>query len=309
MARVGQLSVAISTRDRPEALERCLEALASGDVLPNEVIVVDQSSNQETRSVVDKCRRSTLPIRYITQEPLGLAVSQNTALAHAACPVVAVIDDDCIADRRWLATMEQAFASPEQLGAVTGRVLPLPPEGERVYPVASRTSTVRRDFTGKTLPWPVGGGNNFAVRREWFSRVGGCDERLGPGSPAQGGVDMDLFYRLLRAGARIRYEPEALVYHERQSMAGRIARRPMYGHGMGACCAFRLREGDWFVLKLLGQWLLFRARLLAGALRRGEWMAAHEEWLMLLSSARGVIHGLRVNPSTGRHHQDQLGPR
>jgi GT2 family glycosyltransferase len=268
--------------------------LAAGDVLPTDVIVVDQSSNQETRSVVDKCRRSTLPITYITQEPLGLAVSQNTALAHATCPVVAVIDDDCIADRKWLAILEQAFALPDHLAAVTGRVLPLPVDGDRIYPVASRTSTVRRDFTGKTLPWPVGGGNNFAVRREWFSRVGGCDERLGPGSPAQGGVDMDLFYRLLRAGARIRYEPDALVYHERQSKAGRIARRPMYGRGMGACCAFRLREGDLFAVRLLGEWLFFRGRLLAGALLRREWMSAHEEWLMLQSSARGVIHGFRV---------------
>ena len=306
MTRVAQLSVAISTRDRPDALARCLEALAAGDVLPTEVIVVDQSSNQETRLVVDKCRRSTLPITYITQEPLGLAVSQNTALAQATCPVVSVIDDDCVADRKWLAILEQAFALPDHLAAVTGRVLPLPADGDRIYPVASRTSTVRRDFTGKTIPWPVGGGNNFAVRREWFSRVSGCDERLGPGSPAQGGVDMDLFYRLLRAGARIRYEPDALVYHERQNTAGRMARRTMYGRGMGACCAFRLREGDWFAISLLGQWLLFRARLLVAALLRREWMAAHEEWLMLQSSARGVVHGLRVSLASGasaRKHQ------
>jgi GT2 family glycosyltransferase len=293
--RVAQLSVAISTRDRPDALERCLEALAAGDVMPTEVIVVDQSSNDATRLIIEKCRRSTMSITYIRQEPLGLAVSQNTALAHATCPIIAVIDDDCVADREWLATIEQAFASPDGLGAVTGRVLPLDSQGERVYPVASRTSTVRRDFSGKTLPWAVGGGNNFAVRREWFNRVGGCDERLGPGSPGEGGMDMDLFYRLLRAGARIRYEPEALVYHERQSKAGRIARRPMYGHGMGACCALRLREGDVYALRLLGHWLFFRTRLLAGALLRRQWMTLYEEWLMLRGSVRGLIHGFLVH--------------
>lgn len=298
MTRVAQLSVAISTRDRPDALERCLQALASGDVLPSEMIVVDQSSNDATRSVVEKCGRGTMGITYIRQEPLGLAVSQNTALAHATCPVVAIIDDDCIADKKWLATLEQAFSLPEGFGAVTGRVLPMEPEGERVYPVASRISTVRRDFSGKMLPWPVGGGNNFAVRREWFDRIGGCDERLGPGSPGEGGVDMDLFYRLLRAGARIRYEPEALVYHERQSKAGRIARRPMYGHGMGASCAFRLREGDLYALPMLGQWLIFRARLLSQAILGRQWMAVHEEWLMLGSSLRGLIHGLRGDRET-----------
>ena len=272
--------------------------------MPSEVVVVDQSSNDDTRALIQKWRTSVLPITYIRQEPLGLAVSQNTALAHASCPVVAVIDDDCIADKKWLATIEQAFTQSGALGSLTGRVLPLEPEGERVYAVASRTSTVRKDFSGKNLPWPVGSGNNFAVRREWFHRIDGCDKRLGPGSPGQGGVDMDLFYRLLRAGARIRYEPDALVHHERQSKAGRVARRPMYGHGMGACCMFLLREGDLYALRILGHWLFFRTRLLVSGLVHRQWMTAYEEWLMLLGSVRGMIHGLRVHGATrkdGRH--------
>ena len=304
MTRMAQLSVAISTLERPDALERCLTSLAGGEVLPSEVIVVDQSSNDDTRVLIEKWRSSPLPITYIRQEPLGLAVSQNTALAHASCPVVAVIDDDCIADKKWLATIEQAFSQSGALCSLTGRVLPLEPEGERTYAVASRTSTVRKDFNGKNIPWPVGSGNNFAVQREWFHRIDGCDERLGPGSPGQGGVDMDLFYRLLRAGARIRYEPDALVHHERQTKTGRVARRPMYGHGMGASCIFLLREGDLYALRILGHWLFFRTRILARALVHRQWMTAYEEWLMLVGSVRGIIHGLRVRDARrkdGRH--------
>jgi GT2 family glycosyltransferase len=299
MTRVAQLSVAISTRDRPDALERCLQSLAAGEVLPNEVIVVDQSLNEETRLVVDRFRRHDIGMIYLGQEPLGLAISQNTALAHASYPIIAVIDDDCVADRKWLATIEQAFASIKDLAALAGRVLPQEPEGDRVYPVSSRTSTVRRDFSGKAVPWPIGSGNNFAVRWEWFERISGCDERLGPGSPGKGGMDMDLFYRLLRAGASIRYEPEALVYHERQTRSGRMERRPMYGHGMGACCALRLREGDAYALYLLGRWLVFRTQLLGRALLARRWMGAYEEWLMLGSSFRGLIHGLTIDTSGG----------
>jgi GT2 family glycosyltransferase len=302
MIRVAQLSVAISTRDRPDALERCLESLAAGSVLPAEVVVVDQSETEKTELVIASWGQDTLSITHIRQAPLGLAVSQNSALAQATYPIVAVIDDDCLADPMWLATIEQAFTSSPGIGAVTGRVLPLGADGERIYPVSLRTSPVRRDFSGKTSPWPVGSGNNFAVRSEWFHRVGGCDERLGPGSLGQGGMDMDLFYRLLRAGARIRYEPEAVVYHERQSKAGRLARRPMYGHGMGACCALRLREGDPYALFLLGHWLFFRSQLLGRALLGRRWMSVYEEWLMLGSSFRGLIHGFRVHrPPRGEH--------
>ena len=112
-------------------------------------------------------------------------------------------------------------------------------------------------------------------------------------------MDLDLFYRLLRAGATIRYEPQAVAYHERQTREGRMSRRPMYGHGMGAACAFRLREGDAYALPLLGHWLFYRFRLLAGALVGRQWMAVQEEWLMLLGSIRGLIHGLLVRRPAG----------
>jgi GT2 family glycosyltransferase len=236
-----------------------------------------------------------MPIDYFRQARCGLASSQNAGITRARWPIVAVIDDDCIPDRAWLATIEKAFASMDSLAAVTGRVLPLSPEGDKLFPVASRTSTARREFSKKAMPWVVGSGNNFAVKREWFTKVGGCDERLGPGSPGQGGVDMDLFYRLLRAGGRIRYEPESLVYHERQDKAGRIARRSMYGRGMGACCTIWLRQRDAYALPILGRWLFFRARLLATAACCRRWVSVHEELLVLRGTVAGLVYGLFVN--------------
>jgi GT2 family glycosyltransferase len=199
-----------------------------------------------------------------------------------------------VPERGWLATVEKAFASMDNLAVVTGRVLPLSPEGDKLFPVASRTSTVRREFSHKALPWIVGSGNNFAVKREWFAKIGGCDERLGPGSPGQGGVDMDLFYRLLRAGARICYEPESIVYHERQNKAGRIARRWMYGHGMAACCTIWLRQHDAYAWRVLGHWLGFRTWLLATAVWRRQWMSVYEELLVLTGSMKGLMYGWGV---------------
>jgi GT2 family glycosyltransferase len=299
VTKVTHLAVAISTLDRPDALARCLDALWSGDVLPAEIIVVDQSRNDASCSVVEERRSRNMPIVYIRQEPRGLAASQNTALTRANSPIVAVIDDDCVPERCWLAVIEKTFASLDTLSAVTGRVLPLNPEGDRLYPVSSRTSTVRAEFTRKCSPWVVGSGNNFAAKREWFMKVGGCDERLGPGAPGKGGVDMDLFYRLLRAGAHIRYEPEALVYHERQNKTGRITRRPMYGHGMGACCTIWLRQRDFYALSVLAHWLFFRARLLMGAIWRRQWMSVYEELLMLGGTIKGLAYGISVRESAG----------
>jgi GT2 family glycosyltransferase len=144
------------------------------------------------------------------------------------------------------------------------------------------------------MPWDIGSGNNFAVKRVWLAKVRGNDERLGPGSPGQGGVDMDLLYRLARAGARIRYEPEALIYHERASRASRLARRGPYGYGMGAACSLWLRQGDNNAWRVLVRWVLMRARRLAIGVRQRDGLRVHEEFLVLAGTLGGLLYGWRV---------------
>ena len=294
MTRIAHVSAAIATLDRPEALARCLDALLSGAVLPAEVIVVDQSANDATKAMIEQRRAGAVPILYTRQQRRGLSASRNAALGQVSCPVVAVTDDDCVPDPGWIAAIERAFASPAAPDAVTGRILPLGPHVPGTYGIALRQSRVRADFSGRVLPWLVGSGNNFAVRRDWFARIGGFDERLGVGSPGKAAEDIDLFYRLLRAGACVRYEPESLVYHQRHSKAKRMTTRYSYGHGIGAFCIIWLRRGDLYALRVFGHWLCWQCKDLAVASGRWQWLEAYQRWLILRGTLSGLIYGLRV---------------
>jgi GT2 family glycosyltransferase len=287
------ISVAISTLDRPAPLARCLASLAEGTLLPSEVVALDQSEAASARDVVANAD-SALNARHIHAPGRGLGVAQNASIRASRENIVAVLDDDCVAAPGWLATLARLFDDYPEVSAAGGRVLPLGPERPGLAPVSSRTSTTAREFQGDALPWDVGSGNNFAVRREWFERIGGCDERLGPGSPARGGVDMDLFHRLLRAGAVVRYEPEAVVFHERKPYAERLARRYPYGRGMGACVALWRRQGDPAALSVLRAWLALRVRIAASAARHGRWRELREESLVLGGTVAGLIHGARL---------------
>ena len=291
--RTADLTVAVATLDRPEGLARCLEALAAGEVLPAEVIVVDQGRGAE--EVVETMDR--LPVRLLRQERRGLAASRNLALAEASRPVLAVTDDDCVPDAGWVAAVEQALGT-DSFDAVTGRVLPLGPERPGLYAVSSRVSEAPAEFAGRALPWLVGTGGNFAARRDVLLHCGGFDERLGAGSPGGSGEDMDLLYRLLRSGARIRYEPRAVVYHERQPRDRRLASRSSYGRGIGACCGLWLRGRDPHALGVLAGWLRMRGGMAAGAVRRRQWASVREELLVLGGTARGLIYGLRAGRAT-----------
>jgi glycosyltransferase involved in cell wall biosynthesis len=289
------ISVAISTLNRPDALSVCLKTLLAGDVLPAEIIVVDQSKDDQTRRIVENCEAGRVAIVYIHHDGRGLGAAQNIGIRNATQPVVAVTDDDCEPACDWIAMIVASFAPPNSVDALTGRVLPAGPEVAGMYAVSSRTSTQRVDFKPDAMPWDIGSGNNFAVKREWLNRIGGNDERLGPGSPGQGAVDIDLFYRLLQAGARIRYEPDLIVYHARTTKAGRISRRIPYGYGIGAFCRIGLQQKDDRSLHVLAQWFRLRMRRLWEGIRKLHWLLVYEELLVITGTIGGFIAGRRLS--------------
>lgn len=284
------ITVAIATRHRPDAVLRCLDALLGGDALPLEIIVVDQSTDDRTEAAMAARRSVDLPsaaLRYVRDTARGLSASRNCALRHARARIVAVTDDDCVPAPGWVAAISGAFASSSP-AAVSGPVLPLGPERPGWYAVSSRTQTQRTMYRGRAIPWEVGTGGNFAVDVGWIARVGPYDERLGAGSPGGAGEDIDLLHRLLRAGADILFEPAALVYHERQPQERRRATRLSYGRGIGAACGLWMRQGDRDAIPILWRWFTRRGRkLLGAAVRRNGTVVAEE-----LSVFRGTFAGL-----------------
>src|SRR4051794_31572591 len=116
---VADVTIAISTRDRSDALKRCLDSLMSNHVLPSEVIIVDQSHDDKTRTLVQAYRTCPVPIFYIRHEGSGLGTSQNIAFAHAQSQVVAVIDDDCIATPDWIEVIERTFHAKNAVDGLT----------------------------------------------------------------------------------------------------------------------------------------------------------------------------------------------
>jgi GT2 family glycosyltransferase len=287
------IAVAVATLDRPDLLARCLDAVLSGETVPAEVVVVDQGSHPHTPAVVAE-RGRDIPVAYVHQERDGLSASRNAALETARAQVLVTTDDDCVPAPGWLAAIGRTFAEAPAPQSVTGRVLPLGPDRPGFYALSSRTSMARAELSNGAPPWTAGTGANFAVERSWAERIGGWDERLGAGSGGGAGEDVDFLYRLLRAGGRVIYEPDALVYHERHAADRRRATRLSYGRGVGACCGLYLRRRDPGGTRLLAQWTSLRTRMAGRALAHGEWRALGEELLVARGTLAGLVYGLRI---------------
>jgi GT2 family glycosyltransferase len=286
------IMVGVATCGRPDALERCLRGLAAQSEPPSDVIVVDQAPSEEARAVV--AASGVDKARYVEQARLGLSASRNLALATTTEPVLAVTDDDCVPDPAWLASIALALERSPAAAAVTGPVLPLGDGSPEMFAISLRESIVPADHSGRVIPWSVGTGGNFAARAAFLRDCGGWDERLGAGTGGQAGEDADLFYRLLLAGALIRYEPSAVIRHEWQTRERRWATRWSYGYGVGAMCGLWLARRDVYALRMLAAFSRLHLRPLLGGLRHRDRVRISEHARALASLAPGLVYGLRA---------------
>jgi GT2 family glycosyltransferase len=140
----------------------------------------------------------------------------------------------------------------------------------------------------------VGSGGNFAIKREKLQRVNGYDERLGTGSAGKSAEDIDIFYRLLLAGIVIRYQPEIIIYHERQDAERLIRSFWNYSHGFGAFTAKHLRNGDLYVAYLWSVWFFWLVWRTVKAVIFRQKVYAREGLLSLKGFSYGLAYGFRL---------------
>lgn len=295
MKNVANITVAIPTLDRPTELARCIQGLFEGTVLPAEVLIVNQGQHHEVEQIIQRFRsQHSTPIIHCSQSPTGLSAARNLALMQAKCPIIAFTDDDCVPVADWIALIEHTMSSTPTVDGVTGNILPLGGDSPGQYSVSIRVNENRMTFRGRALPWHVGSGGNFAIKRHRLLQIGGYDERLGAGSPGKAAEDTDVFYRLLQAGAVIRYNPEVVIYHERQDAARLLQSFWNYSHGVGAFTAKHLRKGDPYAAYILGVWLFWLVWRMGGSILRRNRVYMGEGLLSLRGCTHGLAYGLKL---------------
>ncbi len=282
--RTRSLSVAICTKDGAARVARLLDTLLPlrGET-PFEVLVIDNGpSDDSTQKVVE----GRTGVRYFLEPLVGLDFARNRAVREATGEVLAFLDDDVTVDVGWARSMVRTWADNPDAGIVTGLVLPLETETEAQI-LFELGGGFRRGFLplrfGQTAPWDAihpcgagkfGAGANMSVDLALVRSIGGFDEALDTGRPLPGGGDLDIFYRTLRTGRMLVYEPQAAVFHEHRRATSALSRQyGTWGLGLMAFIAkiwrsdraMRPAQGRlviwWFV------WML--RRLLARTLGRG----------------------------------------
>ena len=135
-----KISVIIATRNRCSLLKKALESLTRQSRPPDEVIVVDNNSTDDTRKICEDMR-NVLPLTYVFEGRKGASFARNAGIRKATGDIICFIDDDCIADERWLEYMEEPFIRDPDIACVGGNLLHIDADKsliEKLYSIKMR---------------------------------------------------------------------------------------------------------------------------------------------------------------------------
>lgn len=233
-----KISVIICTKDRPEQLERCLKSIYSSrkNYRYDEILVVDSSSDESTKKR-NKDMVETINGKYIYEGRKGLSIARNTGIKNSLGDIIIFADDDFFVDPNWIKNLMVNYIDTEVM-CCTGRMLPYYNDeisalyekamsfdrGDKRYEITKKSMSIiaiiktipkigKKRLKDRTPP-PFNVGYGFcSFRKDIFGIVGLFDETLGRGTPSVGSDDIDMYYRILKKGYKIVYEPTAIAYH------------------------------------------------------------------------------------------------
>lgn len=193
------LTIVIPAYNEQSYLSACLDSIAEQSVLPHEVIVVDNNSQDETARIA----RSYSFVKILSEQRQGVFFAARTGFDAAASDIIGRIDADTVLPADWIETVISRFQD-NSVAAVTGPVnyydMPLP-HANYWFDHVMRALTYR--FAYKNSPFLYG--SNMAIRRQVW-------RKLASGLCPQHDIheDIDLAVHVKNAGHEIVYSKQLL---------------------------------------------------------------------------------------------------
>jgi glycosyltransferase involved in cell wall biosynthesis len=239
---VPAISVLLPVRNARPWLLRSLDGLWQQSFRDFEVIAVDDGSSDGSAEMLEAAAERESRLRVVRTPGQGLPASLNLALRSSSAPIVARMDADDLVSRNRLAQQHAHLTAHPETAVVGSRVRLFP--GSAVGAGMGRWITwhnallTHEAMTREALiDSPLVHGTAM-MRREWLERIGGWTSQPWP-------EDLDLWIRLIDAGARLDKCPETL-YAWRQHPASATRRDPRYARA----------QFDALKLDTLERWLL-----------------------------------------------------
>ena len=109
-----QVSIIIPTYNRVKALDECLDSIISQTILPKEVIIVDDSDNNEIENLIehrkDQFNENNITLKYIrNKKEKSSAIARNIGIEYAAGDTILFLDDDVVLDMEYISEILSVY--------------------------------------------------------------------------------------------------------------------------------------------------------------------------------------------------------
>lgn len=221
---MASVSVVIPTWNALPRLRRCLQCLASQTRRPEEVIVVDNASRDDTA----KTMRGEYPWVAVVRLPrnLGTSGGVNAGVKAASGDFIVTLDSDAYPTPTWLEALQSALEEAPVFSFAACRLLlasdprRIDSAGDAFDPLIGGIMRGHGEPDGPAFDNPcevfTATGAASIYRRGVFEHVGLLDESLFIYSD-----DIDFGFRARLLGYRCVYVPDAIVHHDRSATFGR----------------------------------------------------------------------------------------
>ena len=172
------ISVIVCAHNEARYLPACLHSLLAQTRRPDDILVVNNASTDETRAVALQIPH----VRVVDEPRKGLVIARETGRLASTGDVLVYLDADCRAPLTWLERIEARFAADAALLALSGpyRYYDWDWWGRLLIRAYDFTLAPATQVLVKYLLriGTVFYGGNFAVRREALERIGGFDTSI-----------------------------------------------------------------------------------------------------------------------------------
>lgn len=214
-----KISFIIIAYNEEKTIKNCINGITNLENLNKdeiEIIVVNDGSVDKTRSVVEQLQRELAQIKLIDLvKNTGRGNARLIGIQRSVGDLIAFVDADIILPKKWLTKLSPHLNENDAVGGIAL------PDSDIEY------AYYKSKLPAKATPATVGiTGNNSLYKRDVFIKLSFNDK-------LQQGEDVDLFWKMLDAGKKIKLDTDVIVEHRSNKNYAHSMKR-MFEHGDGA---------------------------------------------------------------------------
>lgn len=233
-----KVTVIATVLNEGENIRSLLDSLAIQTRPPDEVVIVDGGSTDNTIAVLERFAiEGRLPLRVLSCSGTNISQGRNAAIAAATGEIIATTDAGVRLSSHWLAALIEPFErdNANQVSAVSGFFLPNP-QSDFETALGATTLPAREDIVpARFLP----SSRSLAFRKAAAQVVGGYPEWLDYCE------DLVFDFKLRERYGPFPFVPQAVVYFRpRRNLAAFLKQYYRYARGDG-------KAGLWFCRHLI----------------------------------------------------------